>query len=347
MLAGTIIGDWMHTSQVFKLIDAPADAAWLKLQQARAWRFAEDVLEGWGDSSGVASSDTTPLDSALLSARMVGDGDDAANDDGGVIPAGGAKIATEYGLWGACVWSKTFSQVEDKTRETFSCRTYADMHEGLRISDDEAGRLAPTPSSDNFGAAQGLSIVACVGSCVGVIACAVVMFLHGNAESPKRGELLLGAEFDEEPEDVDNFCTTGGVPFPTTGLAGRLAVVSAVGLGVSAVASFAAIGAWVDSPATTDLQRIAAATDGAMSFSLGSSVWMMGLGGGFALVQVLLLGLGYFWFREQAPVSATQEEAPADGAGQGAGQAVGTLAGQPAGKGVEHTDALDDDDGKV
>lgn len=351
MIAGTIVGDWMHTSQIVKSFDDPVGAAWLEEQEAIAWRFAADILDGWGVPNGGVSEAALPLDKGQLSSKLLGDQDDAADDDGGLIPAGGAKIATEYGLWGACVWSKTFSQAEQKTRETFMCKTYTELHDGAHISDDAAGKIAPTPSSANFGAAQALSVIACVGVGISLLASIVAMFVHGNTSPPKADERLLGGSgtADDDLEEVDKWCTTGGVPFPTTGVAGRLVVVSAVCATVGGVAAFGALGAWADSQAAGELQQQAANSHGVIEFAMGSAMLMVGLGGGFAVIHVIMLVLGYLWFRDNMIINEAENDHPSDGplARGDDGEIVGSL--QAAGLPASKADALEtmDDDGKV
>lgn len=293
----------MHTSQI---VDArvSSEASWQQwsaMASDSAFEAARRVLWGDGDAS-----------IALRAVEDLQETDDMTDDDAGVIPPGGSRVSTEYGLWNACVWTKTVSMDNSSVREALRCKPYDELAQSGVIADDDAGKEAPIPSSVDFAAAQVLSVV---GSLAGSISAALIVaaaVVTGITYKPEEGapsatpEALSATVFEDMGQSA---CfPSRGPPFPTTGWTGRFVIGAAAAMSVAVLFSLAALGAWADSLAASELQRLASASDHALSFGFGSAFVVVGLGSGCGVVAVVALGLGYLWFRDPETAAATAGE---------------------------------------
>lgn len=237
------------------------------------------------------------------------------DDDGGKIPGGGSRVSTEYGLWNACVWTKTISMDKSSVREALRCKPYSELAATGVIADDDAGKEAPVPSSVDFAAAQVLSVVGSLAGSVSaalIIAAAVVTAITYKPEDTPPAatvEALAATVFEGMGQSA---CfPSRGPPFPTTGWTGRFVVGAAASMSVGVLFSLAALGAWADSLAASELQRLASASDHAMSFGFGSAFVVVGLGSGCGIIAVAALGLGYLWFRRPEEAAAPDADSTA------------------------------------
>ncbi len=316
LIAGTAAGDWMHTSQIVEA-RVSSEATWGQWSAAAsesAFEVARRVLWGEGDA-GVA----------LQAVGDLQETDDLTDDDAGVIPPGGSRVSTEYGLWNACVWTKTVSMDNSSVREALRCKPYDELAQSGAIADDDAGAEAPIPSSVDFAAAQVLSVTGSLAGSISaalIVAAAVITGVTYKAEDAAASgtpQALSAAVFEDLGQSA---CfPSRGPPFPTTGWTGRFVVGAAASMCVAVVFSLAALGAWADSLAASELQSLANASDNVLSFGFGSAFVVVGLGSGCGLVAVVALGLGYLWFRDPEAAAAAADADTTDYALLGAEQA--------------------------
>jgi len=283
LIAGALVGDWMHTSQIVTSVQ-PSGVDWLSWENQQvdqAFDLAADVIQGWSAPATVRGS--------------LGEGDASQDDDGSSIPPGGARITTEYGLWDACVWTKTISAATMKPDEGLNCRTYDKLAASGRLSDDSPGDLAPTPSSSNFMAAQVFAVIGASASGLAVLLLGAVTFMVGN----ESGGLDEEEEEKWEEEPLGTCCANRGPRFPSSGCTGRLTLAGGLLIIVAILASLGALAAWADSQAAQDLAKLPAASGHTISFAFGSSFIIVGLGAACGVASVILLAAGYCWFKDK------------------------------------------------